>query len=300
MKHLTIIAIASLWIGVFSLSAQAGDAPFFKGDVQAPAGQQGLPAIEKNVGFDQHLGQQVTLGLPVQDEHGNMTTLGAYFGNRPVILVMAYYGCPNLCTMVMNGVFSGMKSLSLVPGKDFEVVSVSINPRETSALALQKKNTYLTGFHESDYADAYHFLTAPESTIDQLCKEVGFRYAYDSADNQYAHASGIMILTPQGVISRYLFGIQYSTNNLKFGLMDASGGKIGSLADKFVLFCCRWEPSQSKWGLAVAKLLKIGGTLMIVAIGLMYYFFRRRTKRIANGFGGGKGSDPTGLQIRNA
>jgi protein SCO1/2 len=208
-----ILSILALGIAS-SLPAHASDAPFFKGDVQAPAAQQGLPKIEQNVGFDQHLGQQITLSLPVRDEHGTLTTLGSYFGKRPVILVMAYYECPNLCTMVMNGVFSAMKTVPFVPGKDYEVVSVSINPHETSMLALQKKNTYLSGYHEQQYADGYHFLTADESTIQQLTKEIGFRYAYDTEGHQYAHASGIVIVTPGGQLSRYLFGVQYAPNDL--------------------------------------------------------------------------------------
>lgn len=260
-------------------NAFAGDAPFFKGDVQSPQVEMGLPKIEQKVGFDQHLGQQVTLSLPVRDENGTMTTLGSYFGHRPVILVMAYYGCPNLCTMVMNGVFSGMKTLSFVPGKDFDVVSVSINPRETSALAMEKKNTYLTGFHESDFANGFHFLTASQTTIDELCKEDGFRYVYDSASDQYAHASGIMMLTPDGKISRYFFGVQFAPNDLKYGLMDASGGKIGSLTDKFLLYCCKYDPETGKY-VWVANTLRVGGTLMILAMGTMFYLFYRRSRKV--------------------
>jgi protein SCO1/2 len=278
MKHIAIIVIALAWSIASSISARASDAPFFKGDVQAPAAKMGLPAIEKSVGIDQHLGQQVTLTLPVRDENGNTTTLGSYFGKRPVILVMAYYECPNLCTMVMNGVFAGMMPLSFVAGKDYDVVSVSINPHDSSALAKAKKETYLSGYHQMDHADGYHFLTADESTIEQLCKEVGFRYSYDTESHQFAHASGIMILTPEGKLSRYLMGVQFTPKDLKYSLMDASGEKIGSLSDKLVLFCFHYDPSQSKYGLAIAKLLKIGGVITLLAIGLMFYMFSRRNR----------------------
>jgi protein SCO1/2 len=280
MKYIALIVTAVLCISALSVVAYAGDAPFFKGDVQAPAVHQGLPTIEKNVGIDQHLGQQVTMSLSVRDENGTLTTLGSYFGKRPVILVMAYYECPNLCTMVMNGVFAGMKPLSFVAGKDYDVVSVSINPHETSALAMQKKNTYLSGYHEGDHADGYHFLTADESTIEQLCKEVGFRYSYDTESHQFAHASGIMIATPEGKLSRYLMGVQFAGKDLKYSLMDASGGKIGTLADKLVLYCYHYDPSQSKYGLVITRVLRIGGVAILLVMGAMFYTFRRRSRKL--------------------
>ena len=282
MKRIAIIAIVLAWSVASMQLARASDAPFFKGDVQSPTPKMGLPEIEKNVGIDQHLGQQVTLSLPVRDENGNTTTLGAYFGKRPVILVMAYYECPNLCTVVMNGVFAGMMPLSFVAGKDYDVVSVSINPHDSAALAKAKKDTYLSGYHQTAHADGYHFLTADESTIEQLCKEVGFRYSYDTASQQFAHASGIMILTPEGKLSRYLMGVRYEPKDLKYALMDASGDKIGTLSDKLVLFCFHYDPSQSKYGLAILKLLKVGGVITLIAIGLMFYMFRRHNRKKQN------------------
>jgi protein SCO1/2 len=280
MKIIATIVIAFVCSIACSMTAVASDAPFFKGDVQAPAVQQGLPKIEKNVGIDQHLGQQVTLSLPVRDENGTVTTLGSYFGKRPVILVMAYYECPNLCTMVMNGVFAGIMPLSLVAGKDYDVVSVSINPHDSSALAKAKKNTYLTGYHQMDHADGYHFLTADERTIEQLTKEVGFRYSYDTESHQFAHASGIMILTPDGKLSRYLMGVVFSQKDLKYSLMDASGDKIGTLTDKLVLYCYHYDPSQSKYGLAITRILRIGGVAILLVMGAMFYTFRRRSRKL--------------------
>ncbi len=280
MNRIAAIVIMIAWGSASSLPAYAGDAPFFKGDVQAPAVHQGLPPVEKNVGIDQHLGEQVTMGLPVRDENGSTATLGSYFGKRPVILVMAYYECPNLCTMVMNGVFAGMMPLSLIAGKDYDVVSVSINPHDSASLAKAKKTTYLSGYHQTDHADGYHFLTADESTIEQLCKEVGFRYSYDTESHQFAHASGIMILTPEGKLSRYLMGVQFAPKDLKYSLIDASGDKIGTLADKLVLYCYHYDPSQSKYGLAIAKLLRIGGTLTLLTIGLMFFLYLRRSRKL--------------------
>ena len=263
---------------LLSAQAFAGDASFFKGQVQAEQVPQGLPKSVQNVGIDQHLNQQVTLSLPVHDEEGKTMPLSTYFGKRPVILVMAYYECPNLCTMVMNGVFSVMKVLPFVPGQDFDVVSVSFNPHETSALAKEKKESYLSGYHQSEHAAGYHFLTADEASIEQLCKEVGFRYSYDSITHQYAHASGIMLLTPEGKLSRYFYGVEFAPSDMKYGLMDASSGKIGSVTDKILLYCYHYDPSTGKYGAAISTLLKIGGALTLAAMGVMFFIFRRSNK----------------------
>jgi protein SCO1/2 len=256
------------------------DSPFFRGEVQQPIPEKGLPKAVKNVGIDQHLGDQVSLDLPMRDETGKWTTLGAYFGKRPVILVMAYYECPNLCTMVMNGVFSSMKTLPFTAGKDFDVVSVSINPRETSEMARKKRDAYISGYHQQDEAGGYHFLTADQHSIDVLSQQVGFNYTYDTASGQYAHASGIMMLTPEGKLSRYFYGVEYRPEDLKYGLMDASGSKIGTLADKVLLFCYHYDPAASKYSLAVTNLLKIGGILTLIGMGIMFYILRRRNRRI--------------------
>lgn len=276
--HAVRCVLFVLMLSGVASSAMANDSPFFKGDVQGPLAQEGLPKIVQHVAFDQHLGSKVALSLPVRDENGRVTTLGEYFGRTPVILVMAYYGCPHLCTMVMTGVFSAMKPLSLEPGKDYQIVSVSIDPNETSDLAKKKKQSYLDNFHETDAANGYHFLTAPESTIEQLTKEVGFTYVYDSVNHQYAHASGIMVLTPDGTISRYFFGVEFAPVDLKYGLMDASGGKIGTLADKLLLYCCEYDPMTSKYGFVIARALKIGGALMLIAMGFLFYWMRRHVK----------------------
>lgn len=276
---LLVVAAIALLVSVVP-AAKAGGA-FFSGEVEPePTTTQGLPALVKNVAIDQHLGAQVNLALPVRDENGHWTTLGSYFGSAPVILVMAYYGCPHLCTMVMNGVFSGMKPLEFVPGKDYQIVSVSIDPHETSELAFQKKQTYLKNFSEQQYAGAFHFLTADSATIATLAQEVGFHYQYDSVNHQYAHAAGIMVMTPQGTISRYFFGVEFAPNDLKFGIMDASGGKVGSLADKLILYCCQYDPLTTKYGFIVARALKIGGTLILLIMAGMFFWFQRYNRKM--------------------
>jgi protein SCO1 len=271
--------LAIIGLSLLLAPAAFADSPFFRGEVQQPVPEKGLPKAVKNVGIDQHLGDQVSLDLPMRDENGKWTTLGAYFGKRPVILVMAYYQCPNLCTMVMNGVFSSMKALPFTAGKDFDVVSVSINPIETSEMARKKRDAYVGGYHQQDNINGYHFLTTDQHSIDVLTKQVGFNYAYDTASGQYAHASGIMMLTPEGKLSRYFYGVEYRPEDMKYGLMDASGNKIGTLADKVLLFCYHYDPSASKYSLAVINLLKIGGVLTLLAMAGMFYSFRRRNHR---------------------
>jgi protein SCO1 len=277
LKTLALIGLALL----LTLPAFA-DSPFFRGEVQQPIPESGLPKAVKTVGIDQHLGDQVTLDLPMRDETGKWTTLREYFGKRPVILVMAYYECPNLCTMVMNGVFSSMKTLPFKAGKDFDVVSVSINPKETSEMARKKRDAYVSGYHQQEQIGGYHFLTTDQHSIDVLSQQVGFNYTYDTASGQYAHASGIMMLTPEGKLSRYFYGVEYRPEDMKYGLMDASDSKIGTLADKVLLFCYHYDPATSKYGLAVTNLLKIGGILTLSGMGIMFYTFRRRNRRIVN------------------
>ncbi len=274
MKKLLLIGLSL----ILATPTWAGNSPFFKGEVQGRKVEQGLPKSVRNVGFDQHLGDQVTLSLPMHDENGAATTLGSYFGKRPVILVMAYYECPNLCTMVMNGVFGSMKALPFVAGRDFDVVSVSINPHETSALAKKKKDSYLAGYHQESQADGYHFLTSDQSSIDVLTKQAGFRYSYDSVTKQYSHAAGIVVLTPDGRLSRYFFGVEFSPRDLKYGLMDASGGKIGSVADKLLMFCYHYDPTGGTYGADIQMALRIGGGLMLAAMCLMFYSFHRKAK----------------------
>jgi protein SCO1/2 len=274
MKYVYAITLSLL----LAVPAFAGDASWFKGQVQSEPAPQGLPKNVRNVDIDQHLNQQVTLSLPMRDEDGHGVTLGDYFGKRPVILVMAYYECPNLCTMVMNGVFSAMKPLPFVAGQDFEVVSVSFNPHDTPELAKQKKQSYLTGYHQTDQASGFHFLTADEPAIEQLCREVGFRYSYDSVTKQYSHASGIMMLTPDGKLSRYFYGVDFAPSDMKYGLMDASSGKIGSVTDKVLLFCSHYDPTTGKYGAAISTLLKIGGSLTLLVMGGMFFAFHRSNK----------------------
>src|SRR5579859_5161223 len=189
--------------------------------------QNEKPKLLQDVGIDQKLNAQIPLQLTFRDETGKTVQLGDYFGQKPVILALVYYECPMLCTQVLNGLLTSLKGMPLDVGKQFNVVTVSFNPKETPGLALNKKRVYVGLYGRPGAADGWHFLTGDEASIHALTQAVGFHYAYDSVSDQFAHATGIMVLTPQGKISRYFFGIDYASRDLRLSLVEASAGKIG-------------------------------------------------------------------------
>lgn len=260
----------------------AGDAIMSRGQVQAASVESGLPKALKAVGYDQHLDQQLSLDAPVTDESGHATTLGAFFGKKPVVFVMAYYECPMLCTQVMNGVFGSLKAVPFKAGQDYEVVSLSINPNEGPELAMKKKMAYVNGYHQQEYVGGYHFLTASQSTIDLIAKQTGFRYSYDSVSKQFAHAAGMLVVTPAGKISRYFYGVEFAPRDVKFGLMEASQEHIGSVVDQVLLYCYHYDPATGKYGAAITNLLRIGGGLTILFLAGLFFNLRRRNKAHAS------------------
>ena len=222
------------------------------------------PELLKEVGIDQKLNDSVPLDLMFRDERGNAVELAKYFGSKPVILTLVYYDCPMLCTQVLNGLDRSLKGIPLDLGSDFNVVTVSIDPTEKPVLAEAKQAVYTGMYGRPGAKEGWHFLTGNEPEIKQLANAVGFRYAYDADSKQYAHASAIMILTPEGKISRYLYGIQYPERDLRLGLVDASEGKIGSPVDQILLFCYHYDPHTGKYGLFVSRLIKLGGLLTVL------------------------------------
>jgi protein SCO1/2 len=241
------------------------------------------PSQLRAVGFDQHLGEQVPLDAEFVDESGKTVRLGDYFRGKPVILVMAYYRCPMLCTLVLNGLVQGMIDMSFDVGKDFEVITVSFDPRETPGLAAAKKQTYLSRYRRPGAAVGWHFLTGKEASIRRLAQSIGFRYVYDSATDQFAHAAGLVILTPEGKLARYFYDISFPGRDLRLGLVEASAHKIGSRVDEVMLLCFHYDPTTGKYGLAVMNFIRLGGLLTLVAltafIGLQV---RRERKRAVN------------------
>ena len=243
----------------------------------AVGGEQ--PAILHKVGFDQRLNEQVPLDLPFVDETGKAVKLGDYFGEKPVVLVLAYYRCPMLCTLVLNGLSTAMHELPFAVGKEFNVVTVSFDPRETPELAAKKKKTYVAAYGRPGAAEGWHFLTGKQDAIGRLTDAVGFRYIYDAKQDQYIHTSGIMVLTPHGKISRYFYGIKFPARDLKFGLIEASAEKIGSPTDEVLLYCFHYDPQTGKYSANILAIVRVGGVLTIIGLVGMVWFLVRRERR---------------------
>ena len=243
------------------------------------------PDILRNVGFDQRLGAQVPLDLAFRDETGSPVKLGDYLGDKPVLLVPAYYECPMLCTIVLNGVTSALRALPFDVGKEFRVVTFSFNPHETSVLAVAKKATYIEDYRRPGAAAGWHFLTGDEPSIAALTQAIGFRYAWDEASKQYAHASGIVVLTPGGRISHYFFGVEFSPRDLRLALVEASGERIGSLVDQLLLFCFHYDPATGRYSRVALNAVRAGGVLTLAAlVGFVVLMLRRdaiRARRAA-------------------
>src|ERR1700693_5720774 len=225
------------------------------------------PALLRDVGIEQKLNEQVPLDLAFRDETGRTVALREYFGQKPVILAMVYYECPMLCTQVLNGLLTSLKVLPLDVGKQFNVITVSFNPRENPGLAANKKRVYVGLYARPGAAEGWHFLTGDEAPIKELARALGFHYAYDKESDQFAHATAIMILTPQGKISRYYYGIDYSPRDLRLSLVEASANKIGSPVDQILLYCYHYDPTTGKYGLVVANVLRAAALVTFLVLG---------------------------------
>jgi len=237
------------------------------------------PNILENVGLDQKLNAQVNGDLQFFDEEGNQVKLGQYFGKKPIILTLVYYECPMLCTLILNGVVRALRTLNFSAGEEFEIITVSIDPGETPELALTKKTQYLESYDRPKAAEGWHFLTGKEDQIAQLTEAVGFRYVYDEKSGEYAHASGIMVLTPEGRVSRYYYGVEYSPRDLRLGLVEASDSKIGSPVDQILLFCYHYDATTGRYSIAIMNFLRLAGVATILAIGAFLLVMIRRDRR---------------------
>ena len=239
------------------------------------------PGLLSKIGIDQRLNQRVPLDLEFVDETGKNVKLGDYMGKRPVLLALVYYECPMLCTQVLNGVTGALKVLSFDVGKEYDVIAVSINPREGPGLAAAKKQAYVERYGRPETADGWHFLTGREENIRALASAVGFRYEYDEEIKQYAHGAGIELLTPKGVIARYFYGIEYSPRDIRLGIIEASEEKIGSPIDSALLFCYHYDPTTGKYGAKVLTLVRIGAVATTIAFA-MFLFVSLRRERAEN------------------
>jgi protein SCO1 len=238
-----------------------------------------VPAPLREIGFDQNLDQTMPLDTPLVDEAGRPVRLGDYFGTRPVVLVFAYYDCPMLCTQVINGLASALGVLSLEPGKDFEIVTVSFDPRDTPATATAKKAVYLDRYRRPGAAAAWHFLTGGPASIERLTKAAGFRYVWDDQTKQFAHPTGVIVLTPDGRLARYLFGIEYGPRDLRLALVEASAGKVGTPVDALLLYCYHYDPMTGRYGLVIMRAMRIAGAVTVLALGSFIFVMLRNEKR---------------------
>ncbi len=234
------------------------------------------PPMLKQVGIEQHLDQQIPPGLTFRDETGNAVHLADYFGKKPLILNLVYYQCPMLCGEVLSGMTSAMGMLKFNIGKEFDVITVSIDPREGPDLAIAKKNTFLQRYHRSGAEKGWHFLTGDQANITALAKAAGFGYEYDEATGQFAHATAIMVLTPEGKISRYLYGVEFPPKDLRLALVEASENKIGNAVDQVLLYCYHYNPATGKYGAVIANVLRIAAGITMVIVGAFVFIMFRK------------------------
>ncbi len=242
------------------------------------------PDILKEIGIDQRLDEQLPLALPLRDEAGRSVVLGDYFGKRPVILALVYYNCPMLCTQVLNGLVASLNVMSLEAGRDFDIVAVSFDTRETPAMAAAKKDAYLGRYKHPASENGWHFLTGSPESVAALTQAVGFRYRYDEQLDQFAHASAIMVATPAGRLARYFYGIEYAPRDLRLGLVEASAGKIGTPVDQILLYCFHYDPASGKYGPVIVNIVRLAGlaTLALIA-GAVIVMSRRRARAVHAG-----------------
>ena len=275
-------AIACVFLAAVTAAAQPGTlAPVQPTTTMQDSNlKPALPGALQGVTIEQKLDQQAPLNLSFVDEAGRTVPLSTFFhSKKPVVLALVYYRCPMLCTQILTGLESSLKAVSFNPGQDFEVVSVSFDPKDTWELAAAKKQTYLKRYGRANTANGWHFLTGDPANIKALTDAVGFHYKYDPATDQFAHASGIMILTPDGRLSRYFYGVEYAPRDVRLGLVEASQNKIGTPVDQLLLFCYHYDPSTGKYGALVMNIVRAAGAGFVLVFGGILIMVFRREKR---------------------
>lgn len=249
------------------------------GDEVSPASNRPIP-IESQIGVDSKLGNTVAREAKFKDENGNDVTLSRYLGKRPALLALVYYECPSLCGMVMGGLFRTLAAMQLKLGADFDMIFASINPKEGPTLASAKKKNYLKNFMAGKGEEGIHFLTGTQQSITALAESVGFRYVYDEKTKQYAHPGAAMVLTPEGKVSQYHLGVDFPAKDVRLSLVNASGYKIGTWVDKFLLYCYHYDPTAGRYGFAIFRALKLLSVLTVLALAVAVALLLRR-ERIA-------------------
>jgi protein SCO1/2 len=238
-----------------------------------------MPGTLQDVGFEQRLDETLPLDLSFRDEDGREVRLGEYFGDRPVLLAFVYYECPMLCSQVLNGVTSALVAIDERAGRDFDVVAVSFDPRETPPMAAAKKKSYIDRYNRPNAERGWHFLTGSEASIRALTAAAGFKYAWDEQTQQFAHASGFVIATREGRLSRYFFGIEYAPRDVKFALIESSAGRVGSLVDQVLLYCYHYDPATGSYSFVAMKAVQLGGAVTLLALAGFVVVALRREHR---------------------
>lgn len=280
------ICIAGMHLSVTAQKTEHYNSPLYspkKYDPNDAGVSNGIPTALRNVGIDQKLNEQLPLDAQFTDAAGNTVKIGSYFNQKkPVILALVYFECPMLCNEVLNGLTGSLKGISFDAGKEFDVVAISFDPRENGKAELlsNKKAGYVKKYGRPESENGWHFLTGTQEEIDKVTKAVGFNYHYDEKTEQFAHAGGIMVLTPEGKISKYFYGVNYSPKDLKFGLMESSDGKIGNVAEQLYLYCYHYDPASGKYGLTILSVLRLAGIATMLGIaGMLFGFWRYNRKK---------------------
>jgi protein SCO1/2 len=268
-------------LGIARLSAQ--QQPGMPGSMGFSSGivASNVPPQFKDVTFAQRLGQKLPLDVRFTDETGRDVALREYFGARPVVLAFVYYQCPMLCTQVMNGISSALKVLPFAPGKEFDIVLVSFDPRDTPEAANAKKRAHLDHWAARGTANGWHFLTGTEASIRQVTTAAGFTYQWDAQTNQFAHVSGLLVATADGTLSRYFYGVEYSPRDLRLALIESGNGKVGSVVDELLLYCFQYDPSHGRYGAVFMNIMRLGSALTVCFIAVFILLMRRREMRSA-------------------
>ena len=265
-----IFAAAALTLALQPVRADVG---------KVPVGTE-IPEQLREVGIDQKLGSQIPLDAEFDGENGQKVRIGQLMGKRPTILALVYYECPMLCTMVLNGTLRSLRALKLNAGTDFDVVAISFDPEETPTLASKKKAEYVDRYKRPGGAAGWHFLTGDKVNIQKVADAAGFRFKRDTVKGQWAHASAIMVVTPDGRLARYFYGVEYSARDLRLALVEAAQGKVGSVVDQILLYCFHYDPATGKYSLMVLNIMRAGGVLTILSLLLFWLVaYRENSKR---------------------
>jgi protein SCO1/2 len=283
-------SVLTLSIFSFQFSADAQrvehyNSPLYSPKVYDPAESQansGLPTALKTVGIEQKLGNQLPLNTVLKNEDGQDVKLGEYFkSGKPVVLVFAYYECPMLCTQVLNGITGSLKGINLNAGKDFDVVAISFDPRDNERpdLAKNKKANYVEHYNRPGTEGGWHFLTGSEESIRAVTDAAGYKFKWDDKTQQFAHAAGVMIVTPEGKMSRYFYGIDYAPKDIKFGIMESAQDKVGTPAEQLLLYCYHYDPATGTYGFAILRLTRVAGIATLLGMGAMAFVFWKRNKK---------------------